>query len=93
MSQGKQIIQCPKCSFTFDISYGRTFACSGCPSLVQCGMAKMSTLTFTKSRPEELARKEDECCPLLLLHFALNLELPKLIVLNQASSINQREAS
>ncbi|MDH5420030.1 MAG: hypothetical protein OEY39_04850 [Candidatus Bathyarchaeota archaeon] len=40
MSQEKRIIQCPKCGFTFDISYGRTFACSGCPSLVQCGMAK-----------------------------------------------------
>ena len=32
--------RCPKCGFTFDVSYGRTFACGGCPSIVQCGMAK-----------------------------------------------------
>jgi len=40
MAGRKQIMQCPKCNFTFDISYGRTFACSGCPSVVQCGLAK-----------------------------------------------------
>jgi len=40
MTQTKHIIRCPKCNFTFDISYGRTFACGPCPSIVQCGMAK-----------------------------------------------------
>ena len=40
MPQTKRIIRCPKCGFTFDITYGRTFACSGCPSLVHCDMAK-----------------------------------------------------
>jgi len=41
MSQEKKrIVHCPQCHFTFDISYGRTFACSGCPSSVQCNMAK-----------------------------------------------------
>jgi len=40
MPREKRIIKCPKCGFTFDITYGRTFACGGCPSLVQCGMAK-----------------------------------------------------
>ena len=34
------MLQCPKCGFRFDISYGRAFACSGCPSVVQCSMAK-----------------------------------------------------
>lgn len=36
----KRVVHCPQCRFVFDISYGRTFACSGCPSLVQCDMAK-----------------------------------------------------
>lgn len=40
MAQAKHIVRCPKCGFTFDVSYGRTFACGGCPSIVQCGMAK-----------------------------------------------------
>ncbi len=40
MSQGKHIIQCPSCGFSFDVSYGRAFACGECPSVVQCGMAK-----------------------------------------------------
>ncbi|MCK5563539.1 hypothetical protein KAI30_05135 [Candidatus Bathyarchaeota archaeon] len=40
MSQKKRIIHCPKCEFTFDITYGRSFACSGCPSLVQCDRAR-----------------------------------------------------
>ncbi|MDH5437411.1 MAG: hypothetical protein OEX76_00745 [Candidatus Bathyarchaeota archaeon] len=40
MSKTKRIVNCPKCGFTFDITYGRSFACSGCPSLVQCDMAK-----------------------------------------------------
>jgi len=40
MTHTKHIIRCPKCHFTFDISYGRTFACGTCPSLVQCDMAK-----------------------------------------------------
>jgi len=40
MTQAKHIVRCPKCGFTFDVSYGRTFACGGCPSMVQCGMAK-----------------------------------------------------
>jgi len=39
-TQRKHILRCPACGFTFDISYGRAFACGGCPSLVQCGMAK-----------------------------------------------------
>jgi hypothetical protein len=50
---------------------------------------EMSTLTFTKSRTEELVKKEAECCPVLLLHFVLNLELRA----RQASSMNQSEAS
>ncbi|MGC9345549.1 MAG: hypothetical protein ACP5ER_01990 [Candidatus Bathyarchaeales archaeon] len=36
----KRIIRCPKCGFAFDITYGRALACSGCPSSVQCKMAK-----------------------------------------------------
>ncbi|MCW3986067.1 MAG: hypothetical protein NWE91_06640 [Candidatus Bathyarchaeota archaeon] len=40
MSKVKQLVRCPKCGFTFDISYGRAFACSGCPSVVQCSSAK-----------------------------------------------------
>ena len=40
MAQAKHILRCPKCGFTFDVSYGRTFACGGCSSMVQCGMAK-----------------------------------------------------
>jgi len=39
-SKTKRIVRCPKCGFAFDISYGRAFACSGCPSTVQCGYAK-----------------------------------------------------
>lgn len=37
-----RIVICPKCKFRFDISYGRTFACGGCPSMTlgDCGMAK-----------------------------------------------------
>jgi uncharacterized C2H2 Zn-finger protein len=40
MTHGRNIIRCPKCGFTFDISYGRAFACGGCASVVQCGNAK-----------------------------------------------------
>ncbi|MEM2917056.1 MAG: hypothetical protein QXN63_01710 [Candidatus Bathyarchaeia archaeon] len=40
MSSRRRLIHCPKCRFTFDITYGRTFACSGCPSSVQCDMVK-----------------------------------------------------
>lgn len=40
VSKGKRILRCSKCGFTFDVTYGRTFACSGCPSLVHCEMAK-----------------------------------------------------
>ncbi|UCE16639.1 MAG: hypothetical protein JSV12_03265 [Candidatus Bathyarchaeota archaeon] len=40
MPQTKRIIHCPQWDFTFDITYGRSFACSGCPSLVQCDKAK-----------------------------------------------------
>jgi len=40
MAQSKHVIKCPKCGFTFDISYGRAFACAGCQSVVQCGMAR-----------------------------------------------------
>jgi hypothetical protein len=40
MAGGKRIVRCPNCGFTFDISYGRAFACSGCPSLVQCDGVK-----------------------------------------------------
>jgi hypothetical protein len=40
MTHGRNIVQCPKCGFTFDISYGRAFACGGCASVVQCDMAK-----------------------------------------------------
>jgi len=40
MAQRRNIVHCPKCGFTFDISYGRAFACSGCTSIVQCGMAR-----------------------------------------------------
>ncbi|HKZ93432.1 MAG TPA: hypothetical protein VJ249_02465 [Candidatus Bathyarchaeia archaeon] len=40
MAQGRNIVSCPKCSFRFDISYGRAFACGGCASVVQCNKAK-----------------------------------------------------
>ncbi|MCD6571996.1 MAG: hypothetical protein J7K62_01850 [Thermoplasmata archaeon] len=38
----EKIVTCPYCSFKFDISYGRTFACKGCPSsfLGGCNLAK-----------------------------------------------------
>ena len=36
----RRLVRCPKCGFTFDISYGRAFACSGCPSLVHCNSVK-----------------------------------------------------
>lgn len=39
-SKSKHVVNCPKCRFAFDITYGRALACSGCPSSVQCGMAK-----------------------------------------------------
>ncbi|MDH7477538.1 MAG: hypothetical protein QHH17_04050 [Candidatus Bathyarchaeota archaeon] len=39
-TQSKSMVKCPKCGFAFNITYGRAFACSGCPSSVQCGMAK-----------------------------------------------------
>ncbi|MCD6480093.1 hypothetical protein J7L65_04845 [Candidatus Bathyarchaeota archaeon] len=32
----KRLLTCPRCGFTFDISYGRAFACQGCPSSVSC---------------------------------------------------------
>ncbi|OYT52594.1 hypothetical protein B6U66_01335 [Candidatus Bathyarchaeota archaeon ex4484_135] len=37
---GKRLVTCPRCGFRFDLSYARTFACMGCPSLVQCSMVK-----------------------------------------------------
>jgi len=37
---GKRLVTCPRCGFRFDLSYARAFACSGCPSLVQCSMVK-----------------------------------------------------
>ncbi|MEM2876259.1 MAG: hypothetical protein QXL67_04850 [Candidatus Bathyarchaeia archaeon] len=40
MRQGKKIQTCPNCGFMFDVSYGRSFACSGCPSLVHCDYVK-----------------------------------------------------
>ncbi|MBS7652380.1 MAG: hypothetical protein QW486_00370 [Candidatus Bathyarchaeia archaeon] len=39
-SRSRQIVRCPNCGFAFDISYGRAFACSGCPSSIQCEYAK-----------------------------------------------------
>ncbi|MBS7632548.1 hypothetical protein KEJ15_02850 [Candidatus Bathyarchaeota archaeon] len=38
--QSGHIVTCPKCGFSFDITYGRAFACSSCPSSVQCSYAK-----------------------------------------------------
>ncbi|RLF08001.1 MAG: hypothetical protein DRJ69_06600 [Thermoprotei archaeon] len=33
-----RLLTCPRCGFTFDVSYARTFACRGCPSSVSgCG--------------------------------------------------------
>jgi len=40
MVRNKRILRCPRCGFEFDISYGRVFACAGCPSSVHCDMAK-----------------------------------------------------
>ncbi|WEU39945.1 MAG: hypothetical protein OdinLCB4_005605 [Candidatus Odinarchaeum yellowstonii] len=36
------MVKCPKCGFTFNISYGRVFACGSCPSrsLGDCGFCK-----------------------------------------------------
>ncbi|MEM3536479.1 MAG: hypothetical protein QXF44_01750 [Candidatus Bathyarchaeia archaeon] len=39
-TQSKHVVSCPKCGFSFDITYGRAFACSGCASSVHCEMAK-----------------------------------------------------
>ncbi|MCJ7767737.1 hypothetical protein MUP79_05065 [Candidatus Bathyarchaeota archaeon] len=39
-SPNKHIVQCPECGFRFDIAYGRAFACTDCPSNVQCNAAK-----------------------------------------------------
>ncbi|MBS7638091.1 hypothetical protein KEJ49_04285 [Candidatus Bathyarchaeota archaeon] len=39
-SRFRRIVRCPNCGFAFDISYGRAFACSGCPSSLQCEYAK-----------------------------------------------------
>ncbi|MCX8175931.1 MAG: hypothetical protein N3E48_01705 [Candidatus Bathyarchaeota archaeon] len=36
----QSLLTCPNCGFRFDVSYGRTFACGSCPSVVQCSMAK-----------------------------------------------------
>ena len=36
----KHLGKFPTYGVVFDIAYGRAFACSGCPSSVQCGMAK-----------------------------------------------------
>ncbi|MBS7250186.1 MAG: hypothetical protein Q6366_015500 [Candidatus Freyarchaeota archaeon] len=40
MSSGN--VTCPKCGFTFNLSYSRTFACGSCPSaaLGDCGYIK-----------------------------------------------------
>ncbi|MFX0168866.1 MAG: hypothetical protein ACFE89_05835 [Candidatus Hodarchaeota archaeon] len=36
------LVQCPKCGFRFDTSYGRVMACGNCPSasMGNCGYAK-----------------------------------------------------
>ncbi|MGC8850424.1 MAG: hypothetical protein ACP5QI_08145 [Candidatus Bathyarchaeia archaeon] len=39
-SRSKRIVRCPNCGFAFEISYGRAFACSGCPSSLHCEYAK-----------------------------------------------------
>ena len=36
----KKTVTCPRCGFTFALSYARAFACAGCPSLVQCPMIR-----------------------------------------------------
>lgn len=38
--ENKKIITCPQCGYSFDISYGRAFACAGCASNVSCSYAK-----------------------------------------------------
>ncbi|MCD6542814.1 MAG: hypothetical protein J7K38_05810 [Thermoplasmata archaeon] len=37
-----KLLTCPKCGFRFSLSYGRAFACRGCPSsaIESCGFAK-----------------------------------------------------
>ncbi|MCD6530278.1 hypothetical protein J7L06_08365 [Candidatus Bathyarchaeota archaeon] len=34
--RGKKIQTCPSCGFVFDVSYARSFACSGCSSVLHC---------------------------------------------------------
>jgi len=43
-----RILICPNCNFKFDISYGRTFACSGCTSAIihECDHAKCPKCNF-----------------------------------------------
>jgi uncharacterized Zn-finger protein len=40
MKERKNFVQCPNCGKRFEISYARTFACSSCPSVVQCELVK-----------------------------------------------------
>ncbi|MEM4587613.1 MAG: hypothetical protein QXP17_02715 [Candidatus Jordarchaeales archaeon] len=37
-----KLVSCPKCGFSFDVSYSRVFACSGCSSsaLGDCGFIR-----------------------------------------------------
>ncbi|HDN63195.1 hypothetical protein J7K52_02460 [Candidatus Bathyarchaeota archaeon] len=42
----KKIQSCPSCGFVFDVSYGRSFACSGCPSVLHCEYVKCPKCGF-----------------------------------------------
>jgi len=40
LTDRKKLLTCPKCGFVFDVTYGRSFACAGCPSVIHCDYAK-----------------------------------------------------
>jgi len=48
-------VRCPKCGFIFDISYARTFACTGCPLSIlnDCSYIKCPKCGYEFSIPKD----------------------------------------
>jgi len=36
----RNLVTCPRCGAVYDLTYGRTFACGGCPSNISCSHSK-----------------------------------------------------
>ena len=56
-------VTCPKCGFTFDTSYSRITACSGCELSVlgDCGYVKCPNCGY-EFEYDETRRKIRSCC-------------------------------